>query len=131
MSVPPSTTPPRPTRWTGPLFTALAVLSLGVGVVGLFVPGLPTTEFVLLAAWAAARGSPRLRGWIDSHRIFGPVLARWNDGRRILRRAKWSAGLAMALSALLVGFATRPPWLAGAVIACMATVLLWLWRQAE
>jgi uncharacterized membrane protein YbaN (DUF454 family) len=65
----------------GPLVRALlhafAVLCLALGLIGVVVPGMPTTVFILLAAWAAARSSPRLHAWLLGHRIFGPLLHNW------------------------------------------------------
>jgi len=64
--------PPAPVRW---LLLALALLSLATGIVGIFLPGLPTTVFILIAAWAAARSSPRLHAWLWRHKLFGPCCA--------------------------------------------------------
>ena len=46
------------------LFGLLAYVSLGIGLIAIVVPGLPTTEFILLAAWAATKSSPRLSAWL-------------------------------------------------------------------
>ena len=109
----------------------VAVLSLGVACVGLVTPGLPSTEFVLLSAWAAARSSPRLHAWLLNHRLFGPMLRNWQDGRKISRRAKWAASASMlACSALLV-WTVPHRWAVAAAIACMAGVQVWLWRRPE
>lgn len=113
------------------LYAALAYTSLGVGLVGLVVPGLPTTEFVLLAAWAAAKSSPRLSAWLENHRLFGPMLANWRNGRAINRRAKISASLAM-LVALAIMLITLPHgyWLY-AVVLGMAIGNLWIWSRPD
>ena len=52
------------------LFGILAYVSLTIGIIAIFIPGLPTTEFILLAAWAATRSSPRLSAWLENHRVF-------------------------------------------------------------
>ena len=120
--------PPRPVRW---LLMALAVLSLATGVVGIFVPGLPTTVFVLIAGWAAARSSPRMYRWLWNHRLFGPMLQNWAQGGRVSRKAKWSATLLMGLCALILLAAQVPRWAALTATTCMVGVLLWLWRRPE
>ena len=51
-------------------------------------PGLPTVPFVLLAAFAAARGSQRLHGWLLAHRQFGPMIRDWQAHGAVSRRAK-------------------------------------------
>jgi uncharacterized membrane protein YbaN (DUF454 family) len=120
---------PRPVlRW---FFQAAALLFLLLGLIGVVVPGMPTTVFILLAAWAAARGSPRLHGWLMAHRLFGPMLRDWRNGGTVSRRAKWSATATMLPCAVLVVATARAPWLAALAIACMAGVLAWLWRRPE
>lgn len=111
---------------------ALALASLGLAVLGLLLPGLPSTEFVLLAAWAAARSSPRLHAWLLRHRLFGPMIRHWHSGR-LPRRAKWLASVAMAgAAAVLLGSSHGAPGHGRlAALACMAVVLLWLWRRPE
>lgn len=120
--------PPRPVRW---LLSALAVLSLATGVVGIFVPGLPTTVFVLIAGWAAARSSPRMYRWLWNHRIFGPMLQNWARGGQVSRKAKWSASAMMSLCALIMLLANVPRWALITAVTCMVCVLAWLWRRPE
>ena len=84
------------------LFGLLAYVSLGIGLVAIVIPGLPTTEFILLAAWAATKSSPRLSAWLENHRLFGPILSNWRNGKIIARRAKVSATVSMLLCAVLM-----------------------------
>ena len=113
------------------LYAALAYTSLGVGLVGLVVPGLPTTEFVLLAAWAAAKSSPRLSAWLENHRLFGPMLANWRNGRSINRRAKISASVAMLLAlAIMLATLSHGYWLY-AVVLGMALGNMWIWSRPD
>ncbi|SDY91115.1 hypothetical protein SAMN05518669_117134 [Variovorax sp. YR634] len=124
--------PPAPER-NSPLTRALlygfALLCLVLGLIGVVVPGMPTTVFILMAAWAAARSSPRLHAWLLNHRLFGPLLHNWANGRTVSRRAKWSATATMAVCAVIVSFTAHRTWLAVLAIACMATVLAWLWSR--
>jgi uncharacterized membrane protein YbaN (DUF454 family) len=126
----PTAPPPLPllARWA---LLAFAVLCLVLGLIGVVVPGMPTTVFILLAAWAAARSSPRLHGWLMNHRLFGPMLRDWQNGRTVSRRAKWSATIAMAFCAVVIAFTAHRAWLAGVGIGSMAIVLAWLWRRPE
>ena len=84
------------------LFGLLAYVSLGIGLVAIVIPGLPTTEFILLAAWAATKSSPRLSAWLENHRLFGPILFNWRNGKIIARRAKVSATVSMLVCAILM-----------------------------
>lgn len=119
---------PAPWRW---LLLVLAALALATGVVGIFVPGLPTTVFLLIAAWAAARSSPRLHRWLLGHRVFGKLIRDWQAGGRVSRRSKWNATVAMAACAALLLWTGTRWWLAALACACMAAVLCWLWLRPE
>jgi len=123
---------PRPlplaARW---LLLAFAAMCLVMAVIGVIVPGMPTTVFILMAAWAAARSSPRLHAWLMNHRLFGPMLHNWHNGRTVSRRAKWSAAAGMAFCAMVILLTAHRAWVAGAGIGCMAVVLTWLWRRPE
>lgn len=118
-------------HWVQWLLRALAVLSLVLGFLGLFLPILPTTPFVLLAAWAAARSSPRMLAWLENHRLFGQMLRDWRQGGVVSRKAKWGATTVMSISAVFLLFTVPKLWAAAGAIACMAAVLLWLWRRPE
>lgn len=115
-------------RW---LLTAFALLCLTLGLIGVVVPGMPTTVFILLAAWAAARSSPRLHGWLMAHGLFGPMLRDWQNGGTVSRRAKRSATLMMSLCALLLPLMAAPVWAVWLSLGSMGTVLVWLWRRPE
>ncbi len=120
-------------RWA---WWLLAYASLGLGIVGLFLPLLPTTPFLLLAAYAASRGSQRLHLQLLQHPRFGPVIRDWQAHGTVSRRTKWSATFAMlvcALVLLLVMFATGPHawWRLALPVACMAMVSAWLWLRPE
>lgn len=117
-----------PVRW---LLMGLALISLGVGFIGLFLPGLPTTEFVLLAAWAASLSSPKLYCWIVEHKQLGPLLKHWKKGQ-LPRKAKWMATFTMSLAAVLMIVTHFPLGVWGTLaLLCMAGVLVWLWSKPE
>ncbi len=113
------------------LYLALALVSLTLGVAGAFLPVLPTTPFVLLAAWAAARSSPRLLNWLENHTVFAPMIRDWRRGGVVSRRAKWMATLMMAASGAYLLWSSHPRWAAWLAVACMASVATWLWRRPE
>lgn len=120
--------PARPIRWA---LQAFACLSLATGIAGIFIPGLPTTVFVLMAGWAAARSSPRLHNWLWRHRLFGPMLRNWAQGGRMSRRAKWSATAMMGLCSAILLWARPPVWAQAVSLTCMGCVLVWLWFRPE
>lgn len=113
------------------LFLSLAVVSLFLAVLGVFLPLLPTVPFVLLAAWAAARSSPRLERALLEHPRFGPALRDWRMAGVVRRPAKVAASIAMAVSAMVILLVVPSRWAQAAALGCMAAVLLWLWRRPE
>ena len=108
-----------------PLWLAAGSLSLALGVAGIVLPLLPTTPFVLLAAWCFTRGSPRWEAWLLAHPRFGPMVADWRAQRAIPRRAKWLAWAMMAASCAFTAWAVRWPWGLVPVPICLA-VALWM-----
>ena len=119
---------PAAARWC---LLALAVLSLALGIAGIFLPVLPTVPFLLLAAWAAGHSSPRLSQWLQTHPRFGAHIADWQRAGVVRRRAKWTATVAMAASAAATWLLLGDHWAALAAMAAMACVLVWLWRRPE
>jgi len=113
------------------LYGILAYVSLGIGLVAIVIPGLPTTEFILLAAWAATRSSPRLSAWLENHRLFGPILYNWRNGKLIQRRAKVSATISMLVCAGVMLTFLDHRWPVFLAIAGMALGNLWIWSRPE
>ena len=120
-------------RWA---WWLLAYASLGLGLLGAFIPGLPTTVFVLIAAWAAARGSERLHARLLAHPVFGPAIRDWHAHGAVSRRAKWLASWAMLGCAGLLVLVMHASgghrwWMIALPVTCMACVAAWLWRRPE
>jgi uncharacterized protein len=113
------------------LYGLLAYVSLGIGLVAIVIPGLPTTEFILLAAWAATKSSPRLSAWLENHRLFGPILFNWRNGKIIARRAKVSATVSMLLCAIVMLVMLDHGWPIYLAIAGMSLGNLWIWSRPE
>ena len=94
-------------------------LSLALGIVGIVLPGLPTTPFILLAAACYAKASPRLHQWLLNHRWFGAMLRDWERERSLTRRTKT---IAVASMVVMIGFSVwrfqnHPAWQAALLIA--------------
>ena len=114
-------------RWRRLLWLVGGGVALAVGIVGIFVPLLPTAPFVLLAAFCFSRGSERAERWLLEHRRFGPIVRAWRANRAVPLRAKQFASVAMTASALAASWLLAPPWRWLPAVCC-AAVALWLWR---
>ncbi|MBF7052180.1 YbaN family protein [Halomonas sp. KAO] len=110
---------------------AIAGISLVLGIVGMFLPLMPTTCFLLLAVWAASRSSPRLAGWIREHPRFGPAVVAWEGERAIPRHAKWLAGGMLVLSMLVLALTVSLLWLKLALIAGLTLLGAWIVTRPE
>lgn len=77
------------------LLRLLGIAAVSLALAGVVLPVLPTTPFLLLAAWAFARSSPRLDAWLRAHPRFGPPLTAWEDRNAIPREAKAVAGVSL------------------------------------
>ncbi len=102
------------------------LLLVGIGFVGLFVPLLPTTDFVLLALPCFARSSPRLESWLLNHPRFGAPLRAWKAHRAVPTHAKIAACLGMSLGYGLFCYLARPRlMIALAVGTAMLSCAIW------
>lgn len=80
------------------IWRILGLISLGLGGLGVALPLLPTTPFILLAAFFFAKSSPALHAWLLRHRSFGKAIRDWRTRRAISVKGKVASVTAMALS---------------------------------
>lgn len=110
---------------------AAGVLCVGVGVVGIVMPLLPATPFLLLAAFCFARGSPRLHDWLVNHMHLGPPIRAWQTYRAVSRGAKWAATLALVLAVVAAWWAGVPGWGLAIHGVAMSAAAVFLWTRPE
>lgn len=110
-------------------FLALGWICVALGLLGVFLPVMPTTIFILAAAWAFARSSPRLHQWLRDHPHFGEPLLAWERHRAIPRRARRVALAMLALSYAITA-SVLGPLAPGGIFAgvCIAAVAIFLLR---
>ncbi|MBS0489642.1 MULTISPECIES: YbaN family protein [unclassified Phenylobacterium] len=113
---------------TRALYLVLGLGFTGLGIAGAFLPLLPTTVFLILAAGCFARSSPRLEAWILNHKQFGPLVRDWRAHGAIPRKAKVLACAGMAGGFVIFFLSAHPAtWLAlavaGALGLCAAFVV--------
>jgi uncharacterized protein len=106
---------------------AFGWLNVALGAIGVVVPGLPTTVFLLIALWAFSKSSERFRLWLYDHKIFGPPIRDWHEHRVIPPRAKFMALAMMSLSvAGLAVFVASSALLPVLVASAMAPVAIFI-----
>jgi uncharacterized membrane protein YbaN (DUF454 family) len=104
-------------------------LSLALGIIGIFLPLLPTTPFVLLAAACFARGSERFHRWLLAHHHFGPLVCDWQTHRSIPLRAKCLALSMMWTSMGITAWLMRArPAASITLIVIALAVTVWMLR---
>jgi uncharacterized membrane protein YbaN (DUF454 family) len=112
--------------WVRPAYLLAGLLALGLGIVGIFLPLVPTVAPLLLAAWCFSRSSHRLHRWLLNHRRLGPMIAPFQSGGVMPRRAKVITLVVMAATFtatfiwLVRGLAPRLALAAAAVISFAA-----------
>lgn len=111
--------PPAPLRRA--LLIALGWSAFALGVIGIVLPVVPTTPFMLVALWAFSASSERFHGWLWHHPVFGPPLQRWRRERAIPAWVKAVALGSMAASLGWIAFGVRP---AGWVLVASGAVML-------
>lgn len=113
------------------LWITLGLLSVMLGTVGVVLPLLPTTPFMLLAATLFAKSSPWLHDWLLNHRLFGPAIRDWRDHRAISPKAKRMALTAMAAAfgiSLILGLGWKVLGVQGLVLGVMGS---WIWTRPD
>ena len=91
------------------VFLTLGTLFVALGIAGIFLPVLPTTPFMLLAATCYARASTRFYNWLLNNRMLGPTILEWRRYRSIPYRVKWTAIVLMAVT-LSISIVYFVPW---------------------
>ena len=103
----------------------LGFLCVGLGFVGIVVPGLPATGFFVAAAWCFSRSSEKFLNWLLNLPLVGPLLCDYRAGLGMPLKAKWAASVSLSLAvSFSAAFAIRMPW---AKISCIVLGLIGLW----
>jgi len=115
--------------WVQVAFAALGTLFLLIGIVGIFMPILPTTPFLLLATACYARSSRRFYNWLMNHPALGPLIIEWRTHRSIPWRVKLVAVATMTLTfGSSIIFFIKDDWLQLALAFFGLTMVIWLYR---
>lgn len=110
------------------LLLSFGWLCVALGILGIFLPLLPTTPFLLLASACFMRGSPRLSRWLHHHPHFGPILQNWHENGAISYTVKRRANITIVASFLLSIFLVPLLWHKTMLIVMATLLLVWFNR---
>lgn len=117
-----------PSRFVRHVFIAWGFAALMLGVAGIFLPILPTTPFILLAAACFARGSERFHAWLLAHHLTGPLIADWYQHqslRPVIKRLAYLLTVISFGSSILI---VSAPALKCLLLLLAVLLLYFLWR---
>ena len=108
------------------ILISLGWLCVGLGFVGVFVPGIPTTIFLIIALWAFTKSSEKLRHWLLNHKRFGPILSNWQEHKVVPRRAKILMVVLMSLAVILFYYSSQSLILTIGLIIILVSVAIYV-----
>lgn len=112
------------------IWLAIGWTAVAGAFVGVWLPLVPTVPLLLVAVWAFARGSPRMRQWLFDHPRFGPALHDWHHEGAIPKRGKIASALAMVASfAVLVVTTSLPLWALAAIATLFVAITVFVWTR--
>ena len=104
------------------ILISLGWLCVCLGFVGIFVPGIPTTIFLIIALWAFTKSSEKLRDWLINHKRFGPILNNWQRHRVVPIRAKILMILFMSFAVFLFHYSLQNLFLTFGLVIILVLV---------
>ncbi len=108
------------------ILISLGWLCVGLGFVGVFVPGIPTTIFLIIALWAFTKSSKKLRHWLLNHKRFGPILNNWQEHKVVPRKAKILMVILMSLAVVLFYYSSQNLYLTIGLIIILVSVAIYV-----
>lgn len=118
-------------RWQRTLFAVVGWLFVAIGLVGLFLPLLPGTVFLILAAGCFTRSSERFETWLLEHPLLGPSVRAWRETGAIPHRVKWIACASLVVSYGIVWQSVAPPIGRVATAVIFVAVALYIVTRPE
>lgn len=112
------------------LLMTLGVICIALAIVGIVLPLLPTTPWVLVAAYCFAKAEPKWEKRLLEHKTFGPLIIAWRDRQAIPRVAKWAAIIMLTASGTIAWFRLEPiyAWIPGAIALVVGA---WIWTRPD
>ncbi|MWD27087.1 DUF454 family protein [Aquicoccus sp. SCR17] len=111
------------------LWLTFGLIALGLGLIGVVLPLVPTVPFLLLAAFCFARSSERLHNWLLSHRTFGPMIEDWQRSGAIRPSAKKAATVSVAAVFLVSVVLQLPAHVLAIQAVTLGCVMIFIWTR--
>ena len=108
------------------ILISLGCFCVGLGFIGVFIPGIPTTIFLIIALWAFTKSSEKLRHWLLNHKRFGPILNNWQEHKVVPRRAKILMVVLMSLAVILFYYSSQSLILTIGLIIILISVAVYV-----
>ena len=108
------------------ILISLGWFCVGLGFIGIFVPGIPTTIFLIIALWAFTKSSKKLRDWLLNHKKFGPILNNWQQHKVVPRRAKILMVVLMSLASILFYYSLQNLYLTIGLVIILVLVAIYV-----
>lgn len=110
------------------LWMSAGFLFLGIAYIGVLVPGIPWSTPSLIAAYCFGKSSERFHNYMMNHKLFGPFIKNWKDGRVYPNKVKWIMFICMDASLVIMWFATQNWKAVLGMGVFFALILLWASR---
>ena len=108
------------------ILISLGWLCVSLGFIGIFIPGIPTTIFLIIALWAFTKSSKKLRYWLLHHKKFGPILKNWQEHKVVPRRAKILMVVLMIFASILFYYSLQNLFLTIGLIIVLVLVAIYV-----
>ena len=108
------------------IWLLVGVAALAIGAVGVLLPLLPTTPFLLVAAFAFARSSERMNSWLREHEVFGPLINNWHRDGSIDHNAKRMAIIVIATTPVVTWLLGVPSWVVAFQIVVLSAAAIFI-----
>lgn len=113
------------------IWLLLGFASLALGLIGAFLPLLPTVPLILLSAYFFSKSSERLHNWMLSHNVFGPWINDWRSNGAIIRRVKIYATVSILAALAIPFFLGLRPLIIIIQLVVLSCVLIFIWTRPE